>query len=61
MDWHKLFKGITGLFVVPISIGASYLWPWWSERSIGTKVLTAPLVLPVVGLAYVLSFWWDEF
>ena len=56
----KLLLISTGIFIFPISIAAMFLWPWWCQGSTLKKILTAPFVLPLVGIAYATAGWWNE-
>jgi hypothetical protein len=61
MKKHSIFKIASGLFIVPLGIGANFLWPWWIKKTLPVQILTAIFVLPIVGLAAVLTPWWDGF
>ncbi len=60
MNWKFIMKIATGFIVVPVAVLANQLWPWWSKASVPLKVITAPIVLPITGFAYVTSFWWND-
>lgn len=59
INWKLLFKIVTGIFVVPVTIAANALWPWWQNASMPARILSAPFVLPIVGIAIVTAFWWE--
>lgn len=60
MDWNILFKILTGVLIVPLAITAHYMWPKWTKLSIPVRIATSPLMLPVAGLAAVLTPWWEK-
>ncbi len=50
----------TGIVIVPLAVVMNYAWPWWSEAGKFTKILTAPLILPAIGLLKVSAAWWND-
>jgi hypothetical protein len=60
VDWKLIMKITTGIIVVPIAIASNTLWPWWQKAPIFSKVVSAPLVFPVVLFSYIANFWWDS-
>lgn len=61
MDFHTIIKIVTGIFVVPFAIISNHIWPWWIQTSLVKKILSAPFVLPIVGITFAVSFWWNDF
>ncbi len=61
MDLHIILKATTGVVIVPLSILSLKLWPWWEKAPLPEKILTAPFVLPIVGLAALAAPWWNGF
>jgi len=60
MDFKLILKIASGIVVVPISLLANSLWPWWCKASLPVKILTGIFVLPITGIAYACSFWWND-
>jgi hypothetical protein len=61
MNWHLIFKIASGIVVVPVALLSNKLYPWWEQSSLPVKILTGPIILPLAGIAYATSFWWNEF
>jgi hypothetical protein len=60
INWKLVLKIATGIVVVPITIVSTALWSWWQQASLPLQILSAPLVFPIAGFAYLTTFWWDE-
>jgi hypothetical protein len=61
MDKNLLIKIFTGLLIVPIAVSAHFLWKWWMKTSKRNKIISSIFVLPIVGLAAILTPWWDGY
>lgn len=61
IDWHIIAKIISGFFIIPIAILGNILWPWWSKQRLSVRIISAPIVLPIVGLAALGSYWWNSY
>lgn len=62
MNLHILIKATTGVFVVPIAVGAHKAWPWWTaQKSIPLRILSGIIVLPLVGIAFFVTPWWEKY
>jgi len=59
MDWNIIIKVSTGIIIVPLAIITYQSWPLWSKASLPVKILSGPFVLPLAGLAAVLTPWWE--
>ena len=55
-----ILKIVTGIFIVPLAITAHHAWPLWTSSSMPARIITSPLVLPLAGLAAVLTPWWNN-
>ncbi|MBP9759810.1 MAG: hypothetical protein KBD24_00385 [Candidatus Pacebacteria bacterium] len=60
MNWNLVLKVATGLFIIPIAVVATAIWPWWQSAPLFLRFLTSVFVLPIVALAYLTSFWWNN-
>jgi hypothetical protein len=60
MDWSIALKITTGILIVPLAITVHYLWPKWTKASMPVRIATSPLMLPVAGVAAVLTPWWQK-
>lgn len=60
VNWALMLKILTGIVIVPVTIVSEKLWKWWEKTSLPMRILSAPLVLPIAGFAYLTSFWWDS-
>lgn len=60
IDWQLILKIVTGIIIVPVSLLANVLWPWWEKASLPVKILSGLFVLPIVGFAYLTSAWWNS-
>lgn len=58
--FKKILKVGIGIFFIPLTFLVGKLWPWWEKQPLPMKVVTAPMVLPLVGIVFVVSFWYNE-
>lgn len=58
MTLKMVIKVGTGILIVPLSLAAYHLWPWWCKASLPVKLLTGVFVLPFVGITSVVTSWW---
>jgi hypothetical protein len=60
MNKSIIFKMATGVLVIPIAILANQIWPLWTAASIPMRILSSPIVLPIVGIAAIITPWWND-
>lgn len=60
MDLQVAIKILTGILIVPLAIIAHRTWPLWTKSSMPVRIISGPILLPVVGLAAVLTPWWEK-
>jgi len=58
MKLQTVIKVGTGILIVPLSLVAYHLWPWWCKASLPVKILSGVFVLPFVGIVSVTASWW---
>ena len=59
MKWNTVLKVATGIVIVPISIIAHKLWPWWTQTPMPIRIISSVMVLPIVGIAAIVTPWWE--
>lgn len=60
MDWNIILKIATGLIIVPLAIMVHQAWPRWTNASLPVRILSGPIILPLAGLAAILTPWWES-
>ncbi len=56
----KSLKIGVGVFLIPLAFLTGKIWPWWQEQPLPVKIISAPFVLPVTGVVFVVSFWYND-
>lgn len=60
INWKLILKILTGFIIIPTTIWAYYLWPWWMKTSIPIRLMSAIFVLPIIVFVAFASPWWDS-
>lgn len=55
-----ILKVVVGIIMFPLAISMIYIWGWWEKAGFFGKVVSAPIVLPLAGILWMTSDWYND-
>lgn len=58
---RAFIKGATGFIIIPLGMLVNEVQPEWEKASLPVKIFTGILLVPMTGVLFLASRWWQDF